>query len=299
MPQFMKRREFHHALAVEGLKQILYGLFNKMVVADKVGDRVNYIYSTYQSRSSMELLLGAIYFYIQIYADFSGYSDIAIGTGKVLGFRLSTNFRTPLFAKTAPEAWSRWHITLTRWFRDYVYRPLLLKNRDNTLWRIFSIIVVFMLIGLWHGANFTFIVFGLLHGFYFIPSILSKRHPLLKRILVKLRTNHYLSILSILFIFTVASLTTIFFRSPDISFAINYIKRLFAFNGFSADPSILEISILIAAFLGWEWYQKDFEYQFQIAYFPKLLRFTTYFAVIFMILIWGHFADSSFIYFHF
>jgi len=299
MPQFSIKREFSYPLAVEGLRQILYGLFKKMVVADKVGDYVNYIYFTYKSRSSLELLLGTFFFYIQIYADFSGYSDIAIGTGKLLGFNLSTNFRTPLFARTAPEAWSRWHITLTQWFRDYVYKPLLLTNKESTIWRIICILIVFFLIGLWHGANSTFLVFGLLHGSYFIPSILAKRHPVLKRIFRKLKTDRYLSIVSIIFVFTVASMTTTFFRSPDIGFALSYLRRLFGFNGVGLDPIIFRMTIYLAAFMAWEWLLKDKEFQFDIKFFPKPVKFACYYIVVFAILIWGHFADPSFIYFHF
>jgi D-alanyl-lipoteichoic acid acyltransferase DltB (MBOAT superfamily) len=299
MPQFSKKREFSYPLAVDGLRQILYGLFKKMVIADKLSDSVNFIYSTYQSRSSLELLLGTFFFYVQIYADFSGYSDIAIGTGKLMGFSLSTNFRTPLFAKTAPEAWSRWHITLTQWFKDYVYRPLLIQNKESTIWRIVCILIVFLLIGLWHGANSTFLVFGLLHGSYFIPSILAKRHPSLKRTLRTLKTNKYLSLLSIIFVFTVASITTTFFRSPDIFFAISYLKHLFSFTGFYLNFLLLKMVIYVIAFLTWEWLMKDKEYQLDIKSFSKPLKYACYYMVIVAILIWGHFADPSFIYFHF
>jgi alginate O-acetyltransferase complex protein AlgI len=299
MPQFSKPREFSYPLAVDGLRQILYGLFKKMVVADKMADNANYIYATYHSQSSLELLLGAIFFYVQIYADFSGYSDIAIGTGKLLGFQLSTNFRTPFFAKTPAEGWSRWHITLTQWFRDYVYTPLLLKNKKSTLWRIFCIVIVFMLIGLWHGANTTFIVFGLLSGSYFIPGILAKRHPGLRKVLVKLKTDKYLSLVSIVFLITLGAITAVFFRSPDISFALSYLHRLFGMNGIEVDLLSLKMALYMVAFLGWEWYMQDKEYQFDIKAFPKALKFSGYYIVIFSILLWGHFADRSFIYFHF
>jgi alginate O-acetyltransferase complex protein AlgI len=299
MPQFSKPREFSYPLAVDGLRQILYGLFKKMVVADKLADSANYIYATYQGQSSLTCLLGAIFFYVQIYADFSGYSDIAIGTGKLLGFQLSTNFRTPFFARTPAEGWSRWHITLTQWFRDYVYTPLLSKNRGSTPWRIACILIVFMLIGLWHGANSTFLIFGLLSGSYFIPGILAKRSPGLRKVFTKLKTEKYLSLLSILFIFTLGAITAVFFRSPDVSFALSYLTRLFGMHGYAVDPLSLKMVLYVVAFLGWEWYMKDKDYQFDVKYFPKALKLSSYYIMLFSILLWGHFADRSFIYFHF
>jgi alginate O-acetyltransferase complex protein AlgI len=299
IPQFLGEREFSYALATDGVRQIIYGLFKKMVVADRLAVRVDYIFDNYTSLSGFELLLGSMLFYVQIYADFSGYSDIAIGTGKLLGFNLSTNFRTPLFAKTAPEAWSRWHITLTKWFRDYVYFPLVSKNKESIIWRIACTILMLMLIGLWHGASATFLVFGLLHGTYFIPSIISKNWPGLKRLLTILKTNSFYSALSICTVFTIASATTVFFRSPDISSALGYLHRMFAFHLVMPTPLILMSLPLAILFMIWEWFQKDKEFQFDIGGMAKPVRVALYYFIPLCILLTGKFIDPTFIYFKF
>ncbi len=299
IPQFLREREFSYALAVDGLRQIVYGLFKKMVIADRLAIKVDYAFSNYASLSGFELLLGAMFFYIQIYADFSGYSDIAIGTGKLLGFKLSTNFRTPLFAKSAPEAWSRWHITLTKWFRDYVYFPLVSKNKNSILWRISCTVLMLVLIGLWHGANATFVIFGLLHGIYFIPNIASKKWPALKRVLLVLRNNTFFSGVSILTVFTIASITTVFFRSPDVSSAVGYIHRMFTSQQGTPTPIILMGLPLAILFLTWEWFQKDKEFQFDISSMVKPLRLTLYYSISLIILLTGKFIDTTFIYFKF
>ena len=299
IPQFMGERQFSYSLATEGVRQIIYGLFKKMAIADRLAVKVDYTFNNYTSLSGFELVLGAMYFYIQIYADFSGYSDIAIGTGKLLGFKLSTNFRTPLFAKTAPEAWSRWHITLTKWFRDYVYFPLVSKNKDSIIWRISCTALMLVLIGLWHGANATFIIFGLLHGMYFIPNIVSKKWPALKKVLTALKTNAFFSAVSICFVFTFSSITTVFFRSPDVSSALGYIYRLFSLRWVMPTPLLLTSLPLAILFLTWEWFQKDKEFQFDIAAMPRPVRQALYYFIPLSILVMGKFIDPTFIYFKF
>lgn len=299
IPQFLSQRKFNYPLAAEGTRQIMYGLFKKIVIADKVGVKVDYTFSNYGSLSSAELLLGAMFFYIQLYADFSGYSDIAIGTGKLLGFELSTNFQTPLFAKTAPDAWARWHITLTQWFKDYVYQPLLFKNKQSTIWRIFCVILLMVLIGLWHGANLTFIAFGLLHGLYFIPHVLSKKSPRLKRILLLFKTNHFLSAISMLTIFTVSAVTTVFFRSDNINYAFNYLHQLFIFDFFVPSFFYLKIIPLLGIFFLWEWFQKDNKYQFYLIDKPRAIKIALDYTTLFAILVLGRFSDPKFIYFKF
>jgi D-alanyl-lipoteichoic acid acyltransferase DltB (MBOAT superfamily) len=299
IPQFLIKREFSYEEATDGLRQIAYGLFKKMVIADLLAYRVNNIFLNYDSFSSTELLLGAAFFYVQIYCDFSGYSDIAIGTAKLFGFKLSTNFKTPFFGKTTQEVWSRWNITLTKWFRDYVYMPLLFRNKNSILWRIFCTVLLFMLIGFWHGANFTFLTFGFLNGLYFIPHIISKKSGRLRLFLDHLKTNTVLSVLSVLFLFILGSVTTVFFRSPDLHSAVGYLKKLFQLH-FTA-PSLYNIKLipLIAAFLTWEWFQRDNEYQFDLSKYPVSLRHPVYYTLIFSILIFGKFIDTTFIYFHF
>lgn len=299
IPQFERKRIFDYELAADGMRQILYGLFKKMVIADKLAVNVNYIFLNYRSLSSVELLLGSIFFYIQIYCDFSGYSDIAIGTGKLLGIKLSTNFRTPFFSKTPREAWSRWNMTLTAWFRDYVYMPMLYKNRSSTLWRIFCTLVLLMLIGFWHGPNWTFIVFGLLNGLYFIPHIISKRNTGLRRKFLYIRQQPALSGVSIFLLFLLGSVTTVFFRSPDVTSAINYIRRLFGLNIGEPPLFLLKLTPLLIIFLAWEWFQRQNDFQFNVASFSKPVRIGLYYLVAFLILLFGIFVDQTFIYFHF
>ncbi|MET3978618.1 alginate O-acetyltransferase complex protein AlgI [Mucilaginibacter sp. UYP25] len=299
IPQFLTGRKFNYQLATDGVRQITYGLFKKMVIADRLAPKVNFAFMNYNALSSLELLLGAMYFYIQIYCDFSGYSDIAIGTGKLLGFNLSTNFKTPFFAKTSREAWSRWNITLTAWFRDYVYMPLLYKNRKSTIWRIFCTLLLLVLIGLWHGANFTFITFGFLNGLYFVPHILSKKNPALKKLFKKLKNSRFWSAISIAFVFVVASVTTVFFRSPDIPSALGYLNRMFQFEFILPTMVLLKVLPLLTLFFIWEWFQQENEYQFDIHHYSPWFKVPLYYILLFMILITGLFIDPSFIYFNF
>ncbi len=172
LPQFQKKRVFDYATAVDGTKQILWGLFKKMVVADNCADVVDKVWLGYPQHSSWTLAIAAILFAFQIYGDFSGYSDIAIGTGKLFGIRLMRNFDSPYFSRSVSEFWKRWHISLNTWFVDYVYIPLggSREGRWKTLRNTFAI---FLLSGLWHGANWTYVLWGLYHAALFLPSTLS------------------------------------------------------------------------------------------------------------------------------
>ena len=167
LPQFYKKRTFEYHKAIDGLRQILWGLFKKVVIADNCAEFANQIFNNSADMNGSTLVLGAIFFTFQIYGDFSGYSDIAIGTSRLFGFDLKQNFATPYFSRDIAEFWRRWHISLSTWFRDYLYIPLG-GNRVNTLRKKTNLIITFTVSGLWHGANWTFVIWGLINGVYLI-----------------------------------------------------------------------------------------------------------------------------------
>ncbi len=186
LPQFTKPREFNLERAKDGLRQILGGLFKKIAIADFVARYVESIFSTYQHQDGLVLFIGVFLFAIQIYCDFSGYSDIAIGTARLFGFELMRNFAYPYFSRNIGEFWRRWHVSLSSWFRDYVYYPLGGPFSSKAR-QIITTIVTFTVSGLWHGANWTFVCWGFLNGCYYVPLILSKNPPHHKGIVAKKR----------------------------------------------------------------------------------------------------------------
>ena len=171
LPQFYKKRTFDYALAVDGLRQILWGLFKKVVIADNCAEYANWIFNNSADASGSTLILGAIFFTFQIYGDFSGYSDIAVGTARLFGFDLMKNFAFPYFSRDIAEFWRRWHISLSTWFRDYLYIPLG-GSKGGTLSKVKNTFIIFIVSGFWHGANWTFIVWGALNAIYFLPLLL-------------------------------------------------------------------------------------------------------------------------------
>ena len=175
LPQFTRRRTITYEQSADGIRQILWGFFKKIVIADACAGQVSEIFSNYTSYNGSTLVLGAVLFAFQIYGDFSGYSDIAIGTARLFGFDLMRNFAFPYFSRDIAEFWRRWHISLSTWFRDYVYIPLG-GSRGSTWNKIRNILIIFVLSGFWHGANWTFIIWGALNALYFIPLMLSRRN---------------------------------------------------------------------------------------------------------------------------
>jgi D-alanyl-lipoteichoic acid acyltransferase DltB (MBOAT superfamily) len=173
LPQILKKREFQYEQGIQGLRLILWGMFKKVVIADSLAPLVDNIFGNYQDLGGGTLWLGAIYFAFQIYCDFSGYSDIAIGTSKLFGFELMSNFKFPYFSRNIGEFWRRWHISLSTWFRDYLYIPL--GGSQESKWKsIRNVFVIFLVSGFWHGANWTFIFWGLFHSILFLPSFIFK-----------------------------------------------------------------------------------------------------------------------------
>ncbi|OUU13806.1 MAG: membrane-bound O-acyltransferase family protein [Candidatus Endolissoclinum sp. TMED37] len=224
LPQLSKKRNFEWNQGKEGIRKIILGFFKKVVIADSLAPMVEYSFTNYQDLSSFALLLGALYFTIQIYCDFSGYSDIAIGISKLFGINLMENFKFPYFAKNIGEFWRRWHISLTTWFRDYLYIPLG-GSRGSLLFSFRNITIVFLVSGFWHGANWTFIFWGLIHVMYYVHYFLRKKNPksiFLSSLIIKNR------ILAVITTFVLVMLSWVFFRSNTIEEAWLYLFRLFS-----------------------------------------------------------------------
>ncbi len=251
-----KVKRFDYDRMTEGLLLMLFGYFQKMVIADRAAILVDTVFNSYYEYNSMALILAAVFFSIQIYCDFGSYSLIAIGTAKVMGINLMENFNTPYFARGIKEFWGRWHISLSTWFRDYLYIPLG-GNRCSKLRKSFNILVTFLVSGLWHGANFTFIAWGAIHGICHI--IEEQLKPIKEKYLNKfnIRTNVFsFIILEIIITFIIVDLAWIFFRAETIYDALLYIKRIFTridlwtlFDGtlYNLGLNIFEMNILIIA----------------------------------------------------
>ena len=226
IPQLEKPREFDYEKSMEGFKQILWGLFKKVVIANSLGTFVNEVYSNYSSSNSYTLLLASIAYSFQIYTDFSGYSDMAIGLGRLLGFEVTTNFNYPFFAENIAEFWRKWHISLTSWLTEYVFTPLSILFRDyGKFGVIISIIINFIICGIWHGANWTFVLWGFLHGCYFIPLILKGKFNKKKKITKENSFPSFKQILNMLGTFALITFTLVLFRSNTFIDAIAFYKQ--------------------------------------------------------------------------
>jgi D-alanyl-lipoteichoic acid acyltransferase DltB (MBOAT superfamily) len=230
LPQIKRRRIFNSDQAIEGIYQIIWGLFKKMVIADSCAQYANEIFSNYESMNSISLLLGAFYVSFQIYGDFSGYSDIALGTAKLFGIDLLRNFNFPYFSRDIAEFWRRWHISLSSWFRDYLYIPL--GGSQGGKWtKIRNTFVIFIVSGFWHGANWTFIVWGALNAFYFLPLLLTNANRNNMEIVAKGRLFPSLrELMAMISTFFLVLISWIFFRADSISLAFKYLVNLFQCN---------------------------------------------------------------------
>lgn len=301
LPQFYTKRKFDYAQAVDGVKQILWGLFKKIVIADNCAVYVNYIFDNSGDLSGSTLVIGAVLFAFQIYGDFSGYSDIAIGTSRLFGFDLKQNFAFPYFSRDVAEFWRRWHISLSTWFRDYVYIPLG-GSRVNTVKNVRNIFIVFGLSGFWHGANWTFIVWGLLNALYFLPVLLARKNRDHLDIVAKgKRMPSVTNCLQIFGTFSLTVLTWIFFRAENINHAWQYITRIFSRSIFSfpeVDP-VKEL-LLILVFVLLEWMGREGQYGIQKIGSKQraITRYALYYAIGFAIL-WLRGSPQEFIYFQF
>ena len=261
LPQFYQKRTFDYSKAVDGMRQILWGLFKKIVIADNCAEYANQIFNNSEDMNGSTLVLGAIFFTFQIYGDFSGYSDIAIGTSRLFGFNLMQNFNFPYFSRDISEFWRRWHISLSTWFRDYLYIPLG-GSRGGTWIKIRNTFIIFIVSGFWHGANWTFIVWGLLNAIYFLPLLLTNnnRNNLETIAQGKLFPSHK-EFLFMLLTFGLTVFAWIFFRAENISHAFDYISRIFSSSLFTI-PEIRprNLILLIMVFIFIEWLGRNGQY---------------------------------------
>tara|TARA_R110002072_G_scaffold192257_1_gene349123 strand:+ start:3401 stop:4828 length:1428 start_codon:yes stop_codon:yes gene_type:complete len=247
LPQFQKNRKFNLQQSKEGLRQILWGLFKKVLVADKLGIAVTMAFENPDQYGSFTLAFAAALFSFQVYCDFSGYTDMAVGTAKLFGFKLHNNFNIPYLAKSITEFWQRWHITLTKWFTDYVYIPFLKQfNRITVRVRVLGLLLTMLLVGLWHGANWTFIVFGLFNGLLLAVErvpIFGRRKTLAKWLSKRPR------MFSLIYFFTLTSISSVFFRAEDISQAWDILLRIFTFQDIGHISSLIGFQLLYLVFL--------------------------------------------------
>ena len=266
LPQMLRERSFDYGTAVDGMRQMLWGFFKKLIIADGCAEVVNQLWDNVGSSTGMMLLIASLLFTFQIYTDFSGYSDIAIGCAKLFGFRLTTNFRVPYFSRNVREFWRRWHITLNAWFTQYVYFPLG-GSRCSRSRTIVNTIIVFALSGLWHGADWTFVLWGLYLGLLFIPLILFKSHRYKDtaahgRLLPSAR-----EFLSILVTFLLINFGWILFRAPDLASFGVFTSRLFSPSLFSLQGLTMKMASMLlwcGALVLAEWLQRERQHVLQI-----------------------------------
>ncbi|NVN19317.1 MBOAT family protein [Muricauda sp. HICW] len=298
LPQFQKKRTFSYDKAADGMRQMLWGFFKKVVVADNCAVFVDAAFDNPGASSSGELFIGMLFFAFQLYGDFAGYSDIAIGSARLFGFDLKQNFAYPYFARDIAEFYRRWHMSLTNWFKDYLYFPLG-GSRVSLNKNIRNVFIIYLVSGFWHGANWTFIFWGFLNALYYVPLMLFKRN---RKNLEIVAANSYLPSLregyAILETFIVTCFIRVFFRANTIEDAFLYIKRIFMFEGNSFD-NLDKVSVLVIVFmLMVEWLNRKKEHGLSIANQPVLLRWGTYFLIFGFILFFGK-ASDAFIYFQF
>ncbi len=270
LPQFYKQRVFDYSKVVDGMRQILWGLFKKIVIADNCAEYANMIFNNSADYSGAALVLGAVLFTLQIYGDFSGYSDIAIGTSRLFGFNLKQNFAFPYFSRDIAEFWRRWHISLSTWFRDYLYIPLG-GSRGGILQKIRNTFIIFIVSGFWHGANWTFVVWGALNAIYFLPLLLTNNNRNNLEVVAKGRLLPSVKELFLMLLtFGLTVFAWIFFRAENIGHAMQYVQEMImglvakegyvqALNFVYWDIGFI-VPILIVVFVIIEWFGREGQY---------------------------------------
>lgn len=302
LPQFYKKRQFHYSQAVDGCRQILWGFFKKIVIADNCAEYANQIFNASDTHTGSTLLIGALFFTFQIYGDFSGYSDIAIGTSRLFGFDLKQNFAFPYFSRDIAEFWRRWHISLSTWFRDYLYIPLG-GSRGGTWMKVRNTFIIFLVSGFWHGANWTFIIWGFLNALYFLPLLLAKRNRTHLNVVAQDRWLPTLKeLLSMGLTFGLTVLAWIFFRAETVGHAFSYLKGIFNSNLLSL-PTIRPTNLLVLLFffMSVEWVGRRQHYAIEVILLKqsRLLRWSFYMLLIVLTFIFSSQSEQEFIYFQF
>lgn len=300
LPQIQKKRTFNYEQAADGMRQILWGFFKKMVIADNCAPLVNEIFAHYQTESASSLVLGAILFAFQIYGDFSGYSDIALGVSRLFGIELLKNFAFPYFSRDIAEFWRRWHISLSSWFRDYLYIPLG-GSRGGLMMKIRNTFIIFLVSGFWHGANWTFIIWGGLNALYFMPlMVLNKNRQNLEIVAMNTLLPSLKEIFQILSTFLLTCFAWIFFRAGSVSQAVLYIKNTFSTTIFSVPSHFpYKIIVLIGIMIVIEWLNRTRFHGLEIRRFNPWIRRIMYVSIVIIIFRYASFGNHEFIYFQF
>jgi len=292
--QFGKDRHFNEQESVDGLRQMLWGYFKKMVVADSLAIYANQFFNNPASGNGWQLLWASYCFALQIYGDFSGYTDIAIGCARLFGLHMTRNFAYPYFSSNVHEFWKRWHISLSNWFRDYVYIPLG-GNRHGKFRQQLNALTVFVVSGLWHGANWTFLLWGLLHGIYY--TAYSNIGGWIARLRVS--RNKWFHFASVFVVFHLVLVGWILFRARDLNTALTIVGQIAAapLQAFHKPP--FSLFVLCALMLGVEWLHRHHRHGLDIARWPRLARWGAYYAIVLIILLASPLAYVPFIYFQF
>jgi len=298
LPQFYSLKKFDIEEAKDGTRQALWGLFKKVVIADNCALAANDIFANYDSLPASTLVLGAVFFAFQIYGDFSGYSDIAIGVARIFGFKLMRNFAYPYFSRDIGEFWRRWHISLSTWFRDYLYIPL--GGNRGSKWKQFrNVIAIFVVSGFWHGANWTFIVWGALNALYFLPLMFSGKNRQNMGVTAEGRwLPRPKEFLQISLTFALTCLAWVFFRAESVTHAFAYLTNM-ADASLLTVPSYLRVLPFVLILILIEWPQRNKLHPLEIQHFPRPLRWGIYYVLLFAILYYQPNQAIDFIYFQF
>jgi len=299
--QFREKHEFDYDRIVEGLKQIMWGIFKKVVIADRLALYVTEVYGHPNESSGYTFILATVFFAFQVYCDFSGYSDIAIGTARVMGFKLMTNFDRPFISKNVTEFWRRWHISLSTWLRDYLYTPISIATRNwETKSILFALMVTFLVSGVWHGAGWNFIIFGALQGIAACWDVLTKKTR--KKIAKSMNIKLYNAI-SIILTFGYQCIAWIFFRSTSVAEAFLILKKIIHLHGklYLPNASTMAYSFfaIIALFILDYRNNKIDIRQWVLSNKRGYIRYASYCIMILLILLIGVFDGGQFIYFQF
>lgn len=300
LPQIQSKRNFDYTKAFSGLRQILWGLFKKVVIADQCAVYANIAFNNTADQPGSTLLTGAIFFAFQIYGDFSGYSDIAIGTAKLFGIDLLRNFAFPYFSRDIAEFWRRWHISLSTWFRDYLYIPLG-GSKTGTWMKVRNTFIIFLVSGFWHGANWTFLIWGFLNALYIMPSIIFNTNRNNLDIVARGKTFSSLKELrSVILTFSLTVFAWIFFRANSLDHAIKYISKIFTRSFFTLPKIDTDILILLPLFIIIEWFGREEHYALEkiTVNWYRPLRWGMYFIIIMFVICYAG-SNQQFIYFQF
>lgn len=310
LPQFYVRRHFDYSKAVDGLRQMLWGLFKKIVIADNCAIYVNDIFSNYSDYSGITLIAGGVLFAFQIYCDFSGYSDIAIGCGRLFGFSLMRNFAFPYFSRDIAEFWRRWHISLSTWFRDYLYIPLG-GSRGDLMMKVRNTMLVFVISGFWHGAKWTFIIWGALNALYFLPLLLTNRNRRYTNDVAEGRAlPTFRELLQMVVTFSLVVIAWVFFRAVDVEHATSYFKRMFSSAllqspirdvwAINTGNHVFYLTFALIVLVVTEWIQREKQHALALDHVrvPRVVRWSLYYAVIIACFFMNG-IQQDFIYFQF